>query len=167
MDISVVYSEGKISGQEYRNDYFGLTLAPENAQFTEGAFLSPKGKRARLVDAQANSKNWKDKYEIAILADALAANPLVHSPEQYVRSVRHALEKEGLVTVSEESATEISGLHFIAAIMRVTDEGQGHHRGLYTTFLNGYILSLDVTAVSPERVNKIAQGMVHFKTQGK
>src|SRR5260370_37414966 len=81
-DILFVHAQGKISGQEYRNDYFGLTLVAENAQFTAGAFVSSQGKRARLVDAQANSKNWEDKYEIAILADALADNPLVHSPEQ-------------------------------------------------------------------------------------
>jgi len=162
-DISYVYAQGKVVGQEYRNEYFGLTLAPENAQFTAGAFVSTEGKRARLVDAQANSKNWEDKYEIAILADALAANPLVHSPEQYVRAVRHQLEKEGLVTVSEESSTEISGMHFVAAAVRVNDQDHSHYRGLYTTFLNGYILSLDVTAASPERLRTIVHSMVHFK----
>jgi hypothetical protein len=166
-DISSVYAQGKIIGQEYRNDYFGLTLVVKNAQFTAGAFVSLEGKRARLVDAQANSKNWEDNYEIAILADALAANPLVHSPEQYVRAVRHQLEKEGLTTVSEESSTENSGMHFVAATMRVNDQDHSHYRSLYTTFLNGYILSLDVTAVSPERLKTIVQSMAHFKAQGK
>jgi len=166
-DISLVYAQGKIVGPQYINDYFGLTLAPENGQFTAGAFVSPNGKRARLVDAQAKAKGREDLYEIAVLADLLAANPLIHSPEQYVRAVRHGLEKEGLTTVSEESPTEISGVHFVSAVMKVTDQEHSHYRGLYSTFLNGYILSLDVTAASPERLTKIVQSAVHFKGQGK
>jgi hypothetical protein len=166
-DISLVYAQGKIVGSEYRNDYFGLTLTPGNAQFTAEAFVSSEGKRARLVDAQADAKNSEDKYEIAVLADLLAANPLIHSPEQYVRAVRHGLEKEGLATISEESPTEISGIHFVYAVMKVTAEGHTHYRGLYTTFLNGYILSLDVAAASPERLMKIVQIAVRLKKQGK
>jgi len=53
--------------------------------------------RARLVDVQSNSSNVQDKYEIAVLTDSLAANPLVHAPErQYARSVRHQFEKQGM-----------------------------------------------------------------------
>jgi hypothetical protein len=162
-DISFVYAHGKINGQEYTNDYFGLTLAMENVQFTRGAFVSSNGKRARLVDAEATTKKPEEKYEIAVLADLLTANPLIRSPEQYIQAVRHGLEKEGLVTVSGESPTEISGIHFVSGIMRESNEKQGYYRGIYTTFLNGYILSIDVTAASPERLTKIVQGMVHFK----
>jgi len=164
-DISYVYAQGKINGQEYRNDYFGLTLALESVQFTRGAFVSSEGKRARLVDAQASTKNREDRYEIAVLADLLAANPLIHSPEQYVRAVRHGLEREGLATVSQESPVDISGIHFIATTMRANDVGNTYC--LYTTFLNEYILSLDVMAASPERLTKIVQSMVHFKNPGK
>jgi len=91
-DISAVYAEGKVSGSEYKNDYFGLTLSAGSGQFTAGGFVSSEGKRARLVDVQANPDNWQDKFEIAALADTLAANLLVHSPEQYARSVRHQFE---------------------------------------------------------------------------
>jgi hypothetical protein len=107
-DISVVYAEGRVTGNQYRNDqyrndYFGLTLTPVGGKFTEGGFISSQGKRARLIDVEANAKNWEDKYSIAIRADALSANPLIHSPDQYLRGVRHQLEKEGLLTVQEES----------------------------------------------------------------
>src|SRR6476646_8180467 len=102
-DISAVFAEGKVSGNQYKNDYFGLTLTPAGAQFTQGGFISSQGKRARLVDARASAKNWEDRYSIAILADALSANPLIHSPDQYLRSVCHQFEREGLVTVQEES----------------------------------------------------------------
>jgi hypothetical protein len=74
-DISAVYAEGKVSGNEYTNAYFGLTLLAGSGKFTEGGFVSTDGKRARLVDVQANPDNWHDKFEIAVLADSLAANP--------------------------------------------------------------------------------------------
>ena len=165
-NISIVYAQGKILGQEYKNDYFGLSLKTENAHFTAAAFVSSQGQRARLVDAVADAKSWKDKYEIAVLADLLSANPLIRSPEQYVRSVRLALEREGLTTLKQESPAKISSIDFVSAVMQVNGEEHAHYRGLYTTFLNGYILSLDVSATSPERLTEIVQNMVHFKNQG-
>lgn len=163
-DISAVFGEGKVSGNQYTNGYFGLTLTPANAQFTQGGFVSSEGKRARLVDAQSNAKNWEEKFSIAILADALSANPLVHSPTQYVRSVRHQLEREGMATIQDETPIEISGLKFVQATMKVTEQGRTHYQAVYTTFLNGYILSLQVEAPTPERLNQIVLSMVKFKT---
>ena len=117
-DISYVYALGKINGREYRNDYFDLTLTTKNAEFTRGSFINEQGKRARLVDAEANSKVWEEHYEIAVLADSLAANPRIRSPEQYLRAVRRGLEKEGLRTIGEETSVEISGLRFAHATMQ-------------------------------------------------
>jgi hypothetical protein len=167
-DISAVYAAGTIRGNEYNNDYFGLTLTPVNAQFTAGGFVNSAGHRARLIDAESNATNWEDKYSIAILAAALSANPLVHFPEQYVRSARHQFEqREGMSTVQEESPIEISGLRFVQATMKATDQGRTHYRGMYTTCLNGYILSLQVEARSPERLKQIVLTMVKFNTSQK
>jgi hypothetical protein len=164
-DASAVFAEGKISGKEYKNEYFGLTLTTVDAQFTEEGFVSPRGTRARLIDAEANAKNWEDRYSISMLADALSANPLVRSPAQYVRSVRHQFEqREGMVTVQEETPIEISGLQFVGAALKVTQEGRTHYQGIYTTILNGYILSLQVEASAPERLNQIVLSMVKFKS---
>jgi uridylate kinase len=163
-DISAVFAEGKINGNEYNNDYFGLTLTPVNAQFTQGSFANSGGSRARLINAEANTKNFEDRYSIAILAAALSANPLVRSPEQYVRSVRHQFEqREGMSTVQEESAIEISGVRFVQATMKATEQGQTHYQGIYTTFLNGYILSIQVEAPTPERLQQIVLSMVKIK----
>jgi hypothetical protein len=161
-DISAVFAEGKVTGNQYKNDYFGLTLTTNDALFTKGGFISSQGKRARLIDAEAKAKRWEDKYSIAILADALSANPLIHSPEQYLRSVRHQFEKEGLTTVQEESAITISGLPFVHAIMKTEGQGRPHYQGMYTTFLKGYIPSLQVEAPSLERLKEIIRTMVNF-----
>jgi hypothetical protein len=165
--ISEVYAQGKTSGQEYRNDYFGLTLTVDGGQFTSRSFLSSEGKRARLVDAEANAKNWDEKYSIAVLADGRSENTLIQTPSQYVRAVRHQFEKEGMQTVREEFSVEISGLPFAGAVMKVKEQDRVHFRGMYATFLNGYILSLDVAAGSPERLDQVVQKTVRFKAENK
>jgi hypothetical protein len=166
-DISTVYAEGKVSGNEYKNDYFGLSLSAGGGKFTEGGFVSSEGKRARLVDVQANAGNWEDKFEIAVLADSSAANPLIHSPEQYVRSVRHQFEKQGMETEKAESRIEVSGLTFARGVLKVNDSGRVHFRAIYTTFLKGYILSLDVSAATPEKIEQLVAKAVQFKSKSK
>ena len=160
--ISTIYGEGKVMGSEYTNPYFGLLLKPAGAQFTEGGFIIPNGERARLIDAEANSAKWEDRYSIAVLADALSANPRIHSPEQYLQLVRHNFEKEGLVSVQQETPTQISGIRFFNSIMK-TQDARPHFQGMYATFLNGYILSIQIEAASPERVKQIVETMVVFK----
>jgi hypothetical protein len=166
-DISAVYAEGKISGTEYKNEYFALTLTAAPGQFTQRGFVSSEGKRARLVDVENNASNFQDKFRIAVLADSLAANPLVHSPEQYARSVRYQFEKEGMETEKEESPIEISGLPFVRAILKVNEGGSTYYRAIYTTFLNGYILSLDVAGASPENIAQVVSRAVKFESKSK
>ncbi|HYG97582.1 MAG TPA: hypothetical protein VD837_00515 [Terriglobales bacterium] len=161
-DIKAIFAEGKIADNQYRNDYFGFTLAPLNGHFTQGGFVSSEGKRARLIDAQSNATACCDRYDIAVLADPLSANPSIKSPEQYVRSVRHQLEREGSETVQPESPVEISGTRFVYATMKVGRDSAAHYRGIYTTFLNGYILSIDVSADSVAGIQQ-ALKMLKFK----
>jgi len=166
-DISAVYAEGKINGSVYRNEYFGLTLTAQPGQFTQGGFISSEGKRARLVDVENNSTSFEDKFEIAVLADSLAANPSVHEPEQYARAVRHQFEKQGMETEQAESPVKVAGLPFVQAVLKVNEGGSSHYRAIYTTFLNGYILSLDVSAAMPEKIAQIVTRTVRFETKGK
>jgi hypothetical protein len=166
-DISEVYAGGKVNGNEYTNDYFGLTLLAGSGQFTAGGFVSAEGRRARLVDVEANPENWQGKFEIAVLADLLAANPLIHSPEQYVRAVRHQFEQQGMETEKAESPTEVAGLTFVRAVLKVSDSGHVHHRAIYTIFLKGYILSLDVSAATSEEIEQLVANAVRFKSKTK
>ena len=119
---------------------------------------------------QADSDNWQDKFEIAVLADSFGSdwNPLVHSPEQYVRAVRHQFEKQGMETEKVESPTEVAGMTFVHAVLKVSDGGHVHHRGMYVpTFLKGYILSLDVSAATSEEIEQLVAKAVQFKSKTK
>jgi hypothetical protein len=161
-DISTIYAQGKTEGHVYRNDYFGLTLTVDEAQFTKGSFVNSEGKRARLVDAEASATNWEQRYEIAVLADLLSKNPSIHSAGQYVRAVCHGFENEGWKTIELQFDTEVSGISFSGAALEMSEQGRTWYRGAFTTFLNGYILSLDVTAASTKRLKELVQSKIKF-----
>ena len=38
-EISTVFAAGKVAGNQYTNDYFGLTLTTIDAEFTKGGFI--------------------------------------------------------------------------------------------------------------------------------
>lgn len=107
--------------------------------------------------------------EIAVLADSLAANPLVYLPEQYARSVRHQFEKQGM-----ETETGITNRSFGINVRASDVEDQrgwtrplSRHLYDYTTFLKGYILSLDVSAETPEKIEQLVAKAVQFKFKSK
>jgi len=153
-EISAVFVAGKVAGNQYTNDYFSLTLTTPDAEFTIGGFISSQGKRACLIDAEANARKWEDKRSVAILADALSANPLIHSPAQYLRSARHQFEKQGLVTVQEESP--VHDLRFAVDALDHEDHGRRPATlpGDDTTFLKGHIVSLQGEAPSLEKAKR-------------
>jgi hypothetical protein len=166
-DIAAVYAEGKTTGTTYKNAYFGLTLDVAPGEFTKGGFLSSEGKRARLIDAHNHAGNQDDRFEIAVLADLQAANPRVLSPDIYVRSVRHSFEREGAVTEFAEKPVTISGVQFTCAVVRQKAEGEvTHYTGIYSTFLNGYIFSIQASAGTPEKVEALVSRAVKLEPAG-
>jgi len=161
-DISAVINDGKFEGNRYLNSYFGLEFTAEGGHAKAGNVVNIPGRRAQLVDAVSDSGEPDESYSFAILADNLENYPQLITPAQYLRSVRHALEKEGLWTIREEFPVEISGKHFIGAIMGVKGEQVPYFRGMYSTFLHGYILSFDLTARKQEVIERKVSTLVRF-----
>jgi len=164
-DISAVVHAGSVESDRYENTFFHLTLTAEHADWQAPSFVNVEGRRARLVDALSRSLAWEDTYTFSILADSLLNHPQLESTTIYVRSVRHQLEKQGLQTIREEFPIDVSGTHFIGAILRENDRGRAHVRGMYSTLLNGYVLSLDVTASSEDRLRRLVTTMLEFTTK--
>jgi len=155
-DISKVASSGAIAEGKYSNSFFRLTVAAPNATLELNPLVNKGGGRARLVQILAKQTTFENTYTLAVLADTLAKYPQLQSPAQYVRSVRHQLEGEGLPTVREEFPIAISGVDFTGAILEEhVPEGRKYYRGMYSAFLDGFILSFDVEAASPENVNDL------------
>lgn len=162
-DISVVAASGAVSGNRYTNSFFKLSVDSFNATLQLNPLVNTSGQRARLVQVLAKPTNWEDTYTFAVLADCLTEYPQLESLTQYVRSVRHELEKEGLSTVREEFPISIGGMQFAGAILEEhVPAGRKYYRGMYSTFRNGYILSFDVEAPSEAKLNELVVTAVKF-----
>ena len=162
-DISFVAAAGAVSGSRYTNSFFKLSVETSNATLQLNPLVNTSGQRARLVQVLAKPTNWEDTYTFAVLADRLTEYPQLESLTQYVRSVRHQLEKEGLSTVREEFPISIGGTQFAGAILEEhVPAGRKYYRGMYSTFRNGYILSFDVEAPSEAKLNELVVTAVKF-----
>ena len=161
-NITIVANEGSVTKFGYTNSYFKLSIVAPKATVHLNPLVNVSGGRARLVQVLSDGKSWDDTYTFAVLADALDNyHPPLESTTQYVRSVRHKLEKEGLSTVKEEFPITIAGTQFIGAILQEqTPEGRKYCRGMYSTFLSGFALSLDVEAASPDKLTEMLARMV-------
>ena len=167
-DIKSVVAAGRVVANRCSNEYFGLSVTADNGEIQAPVFVNAEAQRARLMDASALLKVHPFRYSMGVLVDSCAKNPLIHSLEQYVRAVSHQLTKESVETlepIREEFPIDISGVSFVGTVMKVSIRGQVYYRGVYATFLNGYIFGLDVKADDTERLQELLTNMIRF--QGK
>jgi len=164
IDISALADAGRISGDKYANPILGITIVAPNGTLEANPLVNKEAGRARLLQILSKSGNTDDTYTFAVLADTVARYSQLHSPAQYVRSVRHQMESAGYVTVREEFPIEIGGLHFTGAILReATPSGRAHVRGMYTTFRDGLIISFDAEAATEDKLNQLVERLVTFE----
>jgi hypothetical protein len=162
-DITSVATSGTVSGNRYVNSFFGVTIEAPEATFQLNPLLNSGGQRARLLQVLSKRGDWADTFTLAVLADSLRNYPTLQSPERYVRSVRHQLEREGLSTVREDFPITISGVQFAGVVVQEqAASGRKYYRGTFATFRQGYVLSLDVEAASPEQLNVLVSRLVTF-----
>ena len=155
-DISSVVAAGNVTGDVYKNAYFGISLTAPSGKFTAPSLVNVEGRRARLVNIVYDSPDGAKNYTIGFMADSLENYPKGMSTTVYVRSVRHQLERDGLPTEREEFPITISGRNFIGAILKVPEkENFGYRRGIYSIFLNGYVVSLEVQARDEARIREV------------
>jgi len=166
-DISSVVAAGNVNGDVYKNGYFGVSLTAPSAKFTAPSLVNVEGRRARLVNIVYDSPEGAKNYTIGLLADSLENYPKGMSTTVYVRSVRHQLERDGLITEREEFPITISGMGFIGAVLKVPEKPNfGYRRGIYSIFLNGYVISLEVQARNEERIQQVLSSATRITANG-
>lgn len=162
-DISSVVAAGKVTGDVYTNTYLGISLTAPKAEFTAPGLVNVAGRRARLLNAVFNSPQGAMNYTLGLMADSLESYPKGMPAALYVRSVRHQLERDGLITDKEEFPVTIAGIAFTGAILKVPEKPNfGYYRGIYATFLNGYVVSLEVQCGSEERLQQLLASAVRI-----
>jgi hypothetical protein len=164
VDISAVAAAGRVSDGKYSNSLLRIVVAAPNGTLQPNPLVNKEAGRARLIQILSKQTTWEETYTFAVLADTLARYPQLQSPAHYVRSVRHQLEKEGLVTLREEFPITIRDVQFTGAILQEqTPNSRKYCRGLYTTFRDGVILSFDAEAATEDKLNELVTRLVSFE----
>lgn len=165
-DISAVVAAGSVKDDVYSNTYLGMSITVPKGHFTAPSLVNVEGHRARLLNAVYDSPEGPKNYTIGLMADSLENYPKDMPLTVYVRSVRHQLEKDGLRTHSEEFPITIAGVQFVGAVLVVFDKENGtYYRGIYATYLDGYVVSLEVQSGSEERLRQLLSSAVKINGQ--
>ena len=86
----------------------------------------------------------------------------------YVRKVRHGLEGNNLKTYREEFPLTVSGIPFTGAVFRFIERSDfGYYRGLYSTVLNGYFVTIEVQCGREENLEKLLSSAVSITPRQK
>jgi len=159
-DISSVAAAGKVNGDVYQNSYLGITLSAPKANWSVRGPINVKQRQGRLIDAVYDSarpeRGPEENYTLALLVESQENLPKGTSTEMYVRRVRRGLEGDNLKTYREEFPVTVSGIPFTGTVFRFFQRSDfGYYRGLYSTVLNGYFVTIEVQCGREENLQKL------------
>lgn len=163
LDVPALVASGRVEGQSYRNQYFGVSFTAPSGAFTAPSTVDDQGRNVRLVDAVVSPQKREGMYTISILADRLSNYPTLKSRTEYVNGISSQLEREAAKRSRDDFPYVISGVEFTCAMMRESDGPDlSHFRGIFSTVMKGYLLSFDIAATSEDQVLKTASS-IEFK----
>jgi Gram-negative bacterial TonB protein C-terminal len=163
LDVPALIASGKVAGESYRNQYFGVSFTAQGGAFTAPSAVDEQGRNVRLVEAVVSPQKREAMYTISILADRVSNYPALKSRTEYVNSISSQLERDGAKRTRDDFPYLISGVEFTCAMLRESDGPDlSHFRGIFTTVMKGYPLSLDIAATSEDQVLKTASS-IEFK----
>jgi len=160
-EIWTVISAGKVDGERYQNNFFGLDFTAHAAKVTAPDLIQHPGTAITLVDAISESSHVGQRYRLSIRADRLSNYPQMRTASQYLDGVDAAIRAQGGKTVKDSSPFVISGQHFTVTVLKEAVAEGVQYRGLFVTAMRGYILFLDVAAPTESQVLKLASS-IHF-----
>lgn len=153
-DIKAVVAEGRLTGAEYVNNYFRVIVHIPQPNTWKKINTIVDTDRAQLLEA-VNAKGPRaQRHNFAIIVHS-SNIPGLRSLAQYVRSVRHMYEREGLETVASEIVVKYAGHQFIQSILVNDDPGERFYKGISCTMLNGYIFGFWVEGANEAGVRKL------------
>ena len=159
--ISSVILSGKLDADVYSNGYLGIRLKASKAQWNwpDPDKVNLIRNRARLVGAVYDSgvpeRGPQQNYTLGLLVESQESYPQRTTVDQYVRGLRQRVEDENVKIYREASPLTVQGVPFVGTVFRFYERSNsGYYRGLYSTILNGYFVTIEVQCGEEERLVK-------------
>jgi hypothetical protein len=161
-DLKKVIASSTVEKNVYSNEHVGFRLAlpepPCDPKLNTKVDL--KQASAVLLDCEHVVKGWQGMYTLTVAIDYRANYPVLQDLEQYVRSWRHAGEREkGNTTLQTERARRMAGMDFVDAILSSQDSpgGRTFYQRIACTQMKGYLLCFIVSAPSVDEARSLME----------
>jgi hypothetical protein len=162
LDMKAVAAAGNVKGTEYVNSYFGVSvrLPQPNKHLIVNGLVAEN--RAILLEA-VNGKGEAQKRRKFVIVAYSSDIPGLTSTTQFVRSVRHQLEREGFQTTHAEVRVVVAGHEFIRSDLKMKSEN--YWKAVMLTEVKGYIFGFWMEAATEEELAKATKldGRIFFR----
>jgi len=170
-DISSVTAAGNVNGDVYQNSYLGLTLSAPKAHWSFPP-ISVETQQGRLVNAVydlgGEERGPQENYTLALLADSVENFPKGTPTDVYVRQLRQHMDRDNVKPYREAFPLTVSGISYNGTVSQVSQKADfGYYRGLYSTVLNGYFVTIVVQCGGEERLQKLLTSAVRITPKQK
>ena len=161
-DMKTVAAAGHVNGMRYENSYFGVTvrLPQPNEHLIVNGLVAQN--RAILLEA-VNGKGEAQKGRKFVIVAYSSDIPGLTSTTQFVRSVRHQLEREGFQTTRAEVRVAMAGREFIRSDLKMKSEN--YWKAVMLTQIKGYMFGFWMEAATEEELAKATKldGRIFFR----
>jgi hypothetical protein len=166
-DFSSMVAAGKVNGDIYRNSILGITLSAPKAHWEVRGPISAGRRQGRLVDAGYDSsvpeRGPKESYTLGLLVESQENYPKGTTVNKYVRSLRQRVEDENVKIHREAFPLMVQDAPFIGTVFLFYErQNFGYYRGLYSTILNGYFVTIEVQCGEEERLQKLLSSAIQI-----
>jgi hypothetical protein len=171
-DFSSMAAAGKVNGDIYQNSILGITLSAPKAHWDVRGPISTARRQGRLIDAVYDSsvpeRGPQENYTLGLLVESQENYPKRTALDQYVRSLRQRVEDENVKISREGFPLTIQEVPFVGTVFRFYEKPNfGYYRGLYSTILNGYFVTIEVQCGGEERLQKLLSSAVKITLKSK
>ncbi|MGA7684990.1 MAG: hypothetical protein WCC32_20900 [Terriglobales bacterium] len=159
-DFSSMVAAGKLNGDTYQNSILGITLSAPKAHWDVRGPISAASRRGRLIDAVYDSgvaeRGPHEDYTLGLLVESEENYPKGTTLDQYVRGLRQRVEDDNVRIHREAFPLTVQEAPFVGAVFQFYEKQNfGYYRGLYSTILNGYFVTVEVQCGDEERLQKL------------
>jgi hypothetical protein len=171
-DFSSMAAAGKVNGDIYQNPILGITLSAPKVQWEVRGPISAARGQGRLIDAVYDlgvpERGSQENYTLGLLVESQVNFPKGTTLDQYVRKLRQRVEDDNVRIDREAFPLTVQDVRFVGTVFRFYEKPDfGYYRGLYSTILNGYFVTIELQCAGEERLQKLLSSTVKITPKSK
>lgn len=171
-DFSSMAAAGKVNGDIYQNAILGITLSAPKAHWEVRGPISAASGQGRLIDAVYDSgipeRGPQENYTVSLLVESQGNFPKGTTLDRYVGRLRQRVEEDNVKIDREAFPLTVRDVRFVGTVFRFYEKPDfGYYRGLYSTILNGYFVTIELQCGDEERLQRLLSSTVKITPKAK